>query len=430
MFDIANTLPRQGSRPRDTGAPAPGLCQPGFGVQSPGIAERISVREVLRAGPDASDTLQRLARMANDNVPLCLSPVDFGAEPDAIDAWRDFCDAVAAALSLGRPGSTGPGLCIQSHQLPLEAYCLVADAVLGQGPRYVFLDSLQMGAHCNRIVEERSASNWTFLWRHRRHDRPVMPVYGGIVRSACPLLSDEVALSVLPEGGLQVPDNSAWLTIRLPLPRFADASGRMDEAQLSEALRQAIRVADVQHERQPWQSARQRVDAKNNRRMAFFVTGIGDLVVNSGRDPRDLATLRWLCGIMRKIRHELCETSGRMAQQYGALPALNHAHPGKNLPDGPQGAAWRRHFERAARKAAVRHRNLLAISPYGVLPSTEPYENAFTDLLPIIAFADAWGFANPPAFAGWNVTQYQHFHRRARAIIQGSQAASFVAAGV
>ncbi len=50
--------------------------------------------------------------------------------------------------------------------------------------------------------------------------------------------------------------------------------------------------------------------------------------------------------------------------------------------------------------------------------------------VPLLSFADAWNFSAPPRFTGWNITQFKHFHCRARAIIQGSHASSRIAAGV
>ena len=87
------------------------------------------------------------------------------------------------------------------------------------------------------------------------------------------------------------------------------------------------------------------------------------------------------------------------------------------------------HFEAARRRAAVRHRNLLAISPYSVLPSQSACDPAYADLLPLLAIADAWAFSGGHRFEGWNLSQFKHFHTRARAIIQASQATTRIAAG-
>ena len=78
----------------------------------------------------------------------------------------------------------------------------------------------------------------------------------------------------------------------------------------------------------------------------------------------------------------------------------------------------------------MRHRNLLAISPYAVLPRRSHAHAGFTDLLPVIRQADTWAFAPAASFDGWNINQFKHFHKRARAIIQGSQDAAVIAAGV
>ena len=73
---------------------------------------------------------------------------------------------------------------------------------------------------------------------------------------------------------------------------------------------------------------------------------------------------------------------------------------------------------------------MLVLSPYSVLPSTGTCSAAYTDLLPAIAYADAWSFADVPDFRGWNLNDYKVFHRRAWALIQGRHTGSLVAAGV
>jgi len=430
MFDLAAPLTPQNAQPCHASTLAAELRQLGFGLQAAGLAGRISVRAVLEAGPASHKELQALCAIAAAGTPLCLSLVDFGGGESAIDTWQRFCEAISRELSGNHEHLVSPGFCISSHQLPLEAFCLIADSVLGKGPRYVFLDSLQMDAHCSRRVEERAAANWTFLWRCRAMGRRVMPVYGGVVRSTCPLLSDEVATAVLPLTGLQVPPDSAWLNMDLTLTRFMDNRGRLDENRLHRAVQRAVVVADELLEHQLWPCPLQCEDAANNRRLAVTVSGIGDLVVLLGEDPGDLGCLRRLNRILSDIRNHLCETSARLARQDGALPALGAVHSVGGLPDGPHRDAWCSRFEDAVSKAAVRHRNILAISPYSVLPTDVRCDTAFADLLPLIAAADAWSFARPHFFTGWNVTQFSNFHRRARAIIQGSQAASFVAAGV
>ena len=56
-------------------------------------------------------------------------------------------------------------------------------------------------------------------------------------------------------------------------------------------------------------------------------------------------------------------------------------------------------------------------------------DGRYADLLPVIAHADAWSFASPVVLAGAGPTAWRAFHHRARAVIQGATADSFVAAG-
>jgi len=394
-----------------------------------GMAQRVSVREVLDDGEAGKAFMRRLCELVAEGVPVNLSPEDFCSEKSGIDSWQRFCEMIRAALSSRELSGRNIGLCIHSHQMPLEAYRLIADAVLGPGPRYVFLDSLQMAAHGNPVVGQRAAANWSFLWRQRGMARPLMPVYGGIVRSTCPLLADEVAATVLPGHGPHAPVSSAWLPVVLPITEFAAPGGQIRWQLLLPAIRKSLAIAEQMLHLVRWHGPGQQADAWENRRLAISVTGLGDLVQQRGEDPTSLECLRWLVEVVARIRGELCEQSGRIAAKVGAIPALGEANHVSHWSAGPHRESWRRHWEVAVRQSAVRHRNLLVLSPYSVIP-TGASAPAYSDLLPVIALADAWNFAGPPDFRGWNVAQFRDFHRRARATIQGSHTASFVAAGV
>lgn len=389
----------------------------------------VSVQATINAGTDSNAFLDTIRALAAGEVPVCLSPTDFGGRDAAVDAWRALCELIHATLSAGGLPTRGIATCIHAHQMPLEAYRLIADSMLGAGPRYVFLDGLQMEHRHQPCIHESAAAIWRFLWRQRGSTSPVMPVYGGLVRSGCPLLSGEVASSILPRGGLHIRAGSAWLPVDVRLTRFADARGAVDEKRLHAALGRALVVADQMFHHLQWPCPRQRSDALENRRIAFVLYGLGDLVLRSGRDPAELGCLRWLSDIAQGIRGELYAVSARLARQSGPLPALAMEPPG-GWHAGPKRDDWSRRWRTALSKCAVRHRNLVVMSPYSVLPTDGACAPEFTDLLPLIAHADAWSFADMPACDGWDATQFRQFHRRAWAIIQGSHAASFVAAGV
>jgi hypothetical protein len=131
-----------------------------------------------------------------------------------------------------------------------------------------------------------------------------------------------------------------------------------------------------------------------------------------------------------EIRAELHAVTVQLARQFGEVPSLSRACPPRNWFAGPHKQAWQARFDNARLNATVRNRNLLALSPYAVLPASDRPTPRFMDLLPLLGLADVWAFAGAPRLAGWNVTQFKYFHMRARAIIQASQIASRVAAGV
>ena len=395
-----------------------------------GVAERVSVRDTLENTEAQKLFLRRICSLIGSGIPVNLMPQDFPAARGGVDSWQRFCEVIRAALSRAGLSARQVGLCIHSHQMPMEAYCLIADVVLGRGPRYVFLDSLQMLPHGNPEVEQCADANWSFLWRNRNADRPVMPAYGGIVRSACPLLADEVAAAVLPGRGLHCPLDSAWLPVILPITDFATASGRVRWRRLRSAIRDVLLIVEQMFDQLDWHSPGQRSDALQNRRLAFEVTRIGDLVYSRGDDPTSLECLQRLASTISRIRTELRRQSARIAADSGVIPALVEANHVEEWSAGPQRDSWSQHWEDALRRSAMRHRNLLVISPYAVIPTGVASNPGFSDLLPAIGLADAWTFAGPPDFGGWTAAQFRHFHRRARAIMQRSHTASFVAAGV
>ncbi len=395
-----------------------------------GTSLRVSVSCVLAGQRAAGDLLDTLRGLIAKRVPVCLVPDDFPGEVPAIEAWTKFCELLQSGFSGQHGCKPYLGFCMHSHRMPLDAYCLIADSLLGPGPRYVFLDSLQMAAHTDSRVAERTASNWRFLWRHRNHPRPVQPVYGGLVRSACRLLADEVAAAVIPTRSLLAPAGSAWLPLGLPISAFCSQAGTPDWQRLRAALRRVVDLADSVLPMLDWHDPRQRADAATNRRVAVCITGLGDLLLQSGRSPGALESLAWLTRLVRFIRTELSAQSSRRAAATDLLPALAQASPVLGWSAGKHRERWQQQWDLAVSEAAVRHRNLLAMSPASVLPDRNLGCAGFADLLPVLGFADAWSFDCNVQTQEFKLSQFRDFHRRARATIQSAQRASFVAAGV
>jgi len=362
-------------------------------------------------------------------VPLTLKLCELGAEDEALQSLEDFCGLLRDALLAAGLTGDGIGISMQSHLVPLQGYLLICTAVLGRGPRYVILDSLQMRRHDNRQVQAEAEANWSFLWGRRHASPTIFPAYAASVTTRCPLLGDEAATAVLPAAGLQAPAESAWLPMHLSLVDFSDGRGRLRWSELEAALESAVDVGDRILDHLHWPLPRQRTDAWQNRRLGVCIGGIGDLVVERGADPTDLRCLQWLDEAVARIHATLWDRSRSLAQRTEPLPALLSNCPAARWDCDIKRSDWDLRWRRAVASTAVRHRNLLVMSPYAVLPRSEA-SPGFVDLLPVLHHADAFSFASPRVDGFRSCSEFASFHRRAWAVMQRRNAASLVAAGV
>ena len=424
-----DSLPALTDRLRHLGFEVPPL----YGSQknvAGGVPMRLEVRKLLRAAAGSGTTSNTIRTLLRQDTPFTLSLSDLGNGDAAIDTMQRICEFLQAEIANSGRSGERVGVCIDARQLPLQAFRVITDAVPGAGPRYVLLDSAQMTPQCDQRLHARTDKLWSLLWRNRMVSAPLRPAYGAMIRTACPLLADEVAPSVLPVHGIQVPVDSAWMPVSLALPQFADDSGEICWERLLPALAGGVDLADKFMDRLHLPHARQQTDARLNRRLAISITGLGDLVMRRGLDPQDLDALRWLSAIIMRIRKKLWHRSGELARNRGCLPILHSSDPSSRWDDGTHRENWRHRWQNALEQSAVRNRNMLVLSPYAVLPSTDICSVACTDLLPVIACADAWSFADVPRTHGWNLRDYKTFHRRAWAVIQSCKTGTLVAAGV
>lgn len=406
------------------------LIKSASGTTAGGADLQAKPAELERSHTATEHFLRRLAGLVQEGIPVTISLKELGPGDMAIDALERFCLTTRKALDGDTTLMKSVSLSLRSHQLPLEAYLLVSRALLGDGGRYVLLDSLQMQHHAHARVQEATERNWLFLWQQRCHEKPLFAAYGACVRSGCPLLADEAAEAVLPLEGLQVPAGSAWLPIGLHLPRFADERGQIIWEELGPALEGCVDHGEQLLDVLSWMTPCQRSDAWLNRRIAVVVTGIGDLVRVRDDDPASLECLRSVEAIVARIRKTLWDRSHAIAGQTGVLPALARSDPSGGFCDHSHRSNWQRRWRHALASSAVRHRNLLAMSPYSLLPTAAEDSGAFTDLLPLLRHADAYAFGASAPLDGWNITQFRRFHTRAWAVMQRRNARSLVADGV
>ena len=414
---------------RDLGL-TPGLLNIGTDVTAGGADIQVWPREILRSEAATEHFLRLIAGPIYDSVPVTLSLKDLGPDDSGIDVLEKFCSSIRRYLGADKSLLSRIGLSLHSHQIPMQAYLLISRTLLGSGPRYVILDSLQMKQHNNRRVQEETERNWSFLWRQRDFENRLLPAYGAGVRTGCPLLGDEAAEAVLHQHGIQVPAGSAWLPIGLNLPHFADDKGQIGWPLLQSALESCIDLGDQLLDVLSWATAPQRNDASLNRRLAVVISGVGDLVRMHGNDPGCLKCLRWVDGIVCRMRKILWDRSHVIARETGLLPSLVRSDPSGGLCDHSHRKNWQQRWHLALASSAVRHRNLLVMSPYSVLPQSGEGTHRFTDLLPILLHADAYAFEGQPCLSDWNIGHFKRFHTRAWAVMQQLSARSIIAAGV
>jgi hypothetical protein len=395
-----------------------------------GVPLRLAIPELLQPVAGSGSAIKAIRSMLRANTPFTLSLSEPGGGDTAIHALQRCCEILRAEVANSGRNGGHVGICIQPGQISLQALRLITNSVPGAGPRYVLLDDSQMTAPANGHLRSQTDKNWDFLWRDRLAAAPLRPAYGAVVRTPCPLLDDEVAASILPVYGIPVPADSAWFPLGLALPRFTDDAGEISWDRLLRTLTCGVELVDKFMDRLHWSRPAQMSDARLNRRLAISITGLGDLVLRRGLDPQDLAALRWLSAIVLRIRKKLWYHSAQMARNHGCLPALRRSDPSSGWDDSVHRDTWRHHWRVALEKSAVRHRNMLVLSPYSVLPSERSCDAAFTDLLPAIACADAWSFADVPQAGNWNLSEYKAFHKRAWAVMQGRKTGTLVAAGV
>jgi hypothetical protein len=230
--------------------------------------------------------------------------------------------------------------------------------------------------------------------------------------------------------GVPVPLDTAWLPLEIDLRRFLDTGGALQRPALRQSLEAGLQLADSLLDKLTWSGGQQASDARQNRRIALLVSGLGDVVKAGGGNPGDLDCLQEVCAIAALLRSVLRQVSVRLARRDGHLPALLRTDPSLRWRDPQHRQHWRQRWQVALHKSATRHRNLLVLSPYSVVPADSRGAAAYTDLLPVLKYADAFSFANPSAFDDWNVKEFKRFHQRAWATIQCRDATSCIAAGV
>jgi hypothetical protein len=272
------------------------------------------------------------------------------------------------------------------------------------------------------VSPQQSAEVWQHLWA-MRNLAPVSAMLPAAVSSPCPLLPDEPAGGVLVASLTAVPGDTAWVPLEVDLTRYLGGDGKLRLPLLDTALRAAVEKGERRHDATHWPCSAQYHDSKLNRRLAILVRGWGDVVAHGGADPESLATLRDMQQLAKHVVATLTAVSRAIAGRNGYCPALDVAGA-RVLQHGKEmNARWRR----AVGENAVRHRNLLTLSPWDVFPRQGPADFRYTNLLPLLKCADSVSFRRDVDIGHWNINEFKSFHERTRAILRHSGEAPTIA---
>ncbi len=399
-----------------------GALTTGVALATDAVAMHPSGGAAARFRQQASDALAR-------GLPLSVSVCGLGEGTDIHAAFSGVCDQLRFAMDDTGTSWKDIEVVVDADtvlpQRASAAHPMLAHAV----PVYVLLSKAMMQAGSSQTERALHEQFWLQLWLARANRR-VRAAFAPIVVPQCSLLSAEPAMCIQPLTALQVPEGTAWLPMRLNVARFANDSGILCESAIEKALRRCVDIGDALHDLIRWPTAKIRHDAWLNRRLALELTGFGDLVMRRSLDPQCFATLQELCELLRWMQGILQRHSRAMAQKTEYLPAISESDPSREFPSGQVRNGWRSRWLKAVEAAAVRHRNLLVLSPWSIFPEHQPADYRYSDLLPVLAFSDACAFPPPPVLATWDISEFTAFHKRAWAVLQQRSAAYQIAEGL
>ena len=227
---------------------------------------------------------------------------------------------------------------------------------------------------------------WDELVSASHADPRIDLVLAGSRQPLTDLMGSERPDTIMPLSLFEAPADTAWLGFQFDLSAIPAEQIERGTGHLKKLVRVGVRLADNLIDAVTWPSERLRRDALANRRLAAHITGIGDLVLRHGLDPASFSTLRLLQRWLTLLKRQLLRESLRLAEERGPYPALNAEQLVRTLAPRYGDARARRIISRRS----PRHRQLLALSPYCVLPRRANAIPArkWLKLLPLVRIAD------------------------------------------
>lgn len=379
-------------------------------VHQCGASLRVDAGLLLRSETVAARICGQVQDAIASEVPTALRIDGFescDAAPRQLDA---LCQRFASTFEAAELEPAKLALSLGAGAVPLQAAWLIRRRRLGDGFLNIVLDPASLLPSLNSPGID---AFWLQLWHLR--DAKVRTAFWPTIRSGCSLLSPEAADHVVPPLSLQGPTQSAWMWSEVSLPAFVTPAGNVDTEALATTLEQRLEAVESAQDSTPWATPAMQYDAWFNRRVAVHVSGIGDLTERLALDPGRHATLQCLNDLFAGVRQTLLRRSAALARTRERLPAIAATDPCRHLGAETRRNCWRRRWDETVDRTALRHRNLLVMSPWSIFPQRNA-DMRYTNLLPLLAWADACTFRRDLSLHNWSVRQLRYFHRRAWAV--------------
>lgn len=388
-------------------------CSDRVGSQC-GIALEADVQQLLLSEALFARLTGQVGDFLGRGFALSLRLSNFAAS-GADKQFEQLGARLSAALDAPGPHMTALEINLPAGSVAPDTAWRVCTGHLGAGRLTIICDAASS-------VDE---GFWLRLWRLRHEPRVGIALWP-LLRGPSRLLPSELARNVEPCIGLQVPTESAWLSASISLPMFIGANAQLDESRMQTALAGVIASLDAAHDSTHWPTPRMQQDAWLNRRLAVQVDGIGDAVAMLGLNPRQPATQQRMLFMLQQIRGSLKTATKRMAKNAPVLPAIDASNPVRGIASGPARDLWEQRWQKAVARGGVRHRNLLALSPWALFPDNNAWQGYF-ELLPLLAEADSCVFGGRPSLLGWNSRDFKHFYQSLWAVRRRVEAKTLVA---
>ena len=246
---------------------------------------------------------------------------------------------------------------------------------------------------------------------HRNRRVAVIPESPG--RSPCALCGLEKPDTVLPGSRLEVRADTAWIALEVRLDRLFVAFHRKPDA-LRRLMRAGLRLLDNLPAQIHWPTRGLRRDAVVNRRLAIHLVGAGRLVDAYGLDPGDFTTLRRVTRWFTLLQRLAVRESAALAATRGPFAGLK----ADELVDALAGRYGHARAHELIRRRSLRHRHLVALSPFSLIPERDPRhpQARYLHLLPALRCADSLCTQGDGARHRLGLSEYRQLLRMAWAL--------------